>query len=611
MATAQTNARLAWDTVLDLGDDGAPLVARLERALRDAVHAGRVPGGSALPPSRVLAETLGVSRWVVTEVYGQLVAEGFCEARVGSGTRVATGAAAHAVPKHPARAAPVPAGAAVRLDLRPGVPDLRHVPRSAWLRALRDALADAPDADLGAPDPAGHPAARTAVVDYLARARSTCASSDDVVITHGAADGMARLARALRSAGHRAVLVEDPSWGRLRDVARDAGLVPVPVPVDDDGVDVGRLVAAADRTGARAALVTPAHQFPTGAALAPGRRDALVSWARDVDGLVIEDDYDAEFRYDRRPVAALQGHDPGRVALLGSLSKTVSPAFGLGWLVLPQIASSFVMLFTSLPGYIAGVRDTLLLVQRDYGLPVQHALELLEDSEVLMQEIYSLATSAMPQIVATLGSVASNFVAVFTAVASSIYMLSGKGRLLHQLRTVTRAFLPPPAAEQVLRLCHFANLNFTGFYVGKVIDSAIIGVLTFVLMSLLRLDFALLISVFVGITNIIPVFGPFIGAIPSIFILLLVDPVQALIFAVLILFIQQLDGNFIGPKILGQSIGISSLWVLFATLYGLLYEAVAALLRRRGINAEGEPLDGAPPAEAQDTAEDADAALTH
>ena len=244
----------------------------------------------------------------------------------------------------------------------------------------------------------------------------------------------------------------------------------------------------------------------------------------------------------------------------------------------------------------------------------------------------------MPQIVATLGSVASNFVAVFTAVASSIYMLSGKGKLLHQLRTVTRAFLPPPAAEQVLRLCHFANLNFTGFYVGKVIDSAIIGVLTFVLMSLLRLDFALLISVFVGITNIIPVFGPFIGAIPSLFILLLVDPLQALIFAVLILIIQQLDGNFIGPKILGRSIGISSLWVLFAivvggdlfglpgmvigvplfaTLYGLLYEVVAALLRRRGIDAEGEPLDAAcapddaaaPQAAAPDC--DEDAALMH
>jgi len=334
MGSAQTNSVLAWDTVLDLGDDDAPLVARLERAVRDAVHAGRVPGGAALPPSRALAETLGVSRWVVTEVYGQLVAEGFCEARVGSGTRIAAGAAAHATPKHPTSSTAAPAGRA-RLDLAPGVPDLRHVPRAAWLRALRDALTDAPDADLGAPDPAGHPAARAAVVEYLARARSTCAGLDDVLVTHGATDGMTRLARALRSAGHRAVLVEDPSWGRLRDVERDAGLVPVPVPVDGRGVDVDALAAAAARTGARAALVAPAHQFPTGVALAPERRDALVSWARTVDGLVVEDDYDAEFRYDRRPVAALQGHDPGRVALLGSLSKTVSPAFGLGWLVLP------------------------------------------------------------------------------------------------------------------------------------------------------------------------------------------------------------------------------------------------------------------------------------
>ncbi|MFI2102967.1 PLP-dependent aminotransferase family protein [Isoptericola sp. NPDC019693] len=337
MAPAQTNPVLAWDTVLDLGDDDAPLVARLERAVRDAVHAGRVPGGAALPPSRALAETLGVSRWVVTEVYGQLVAEGFCEARVGSGTRIAAGAAAHATPKH-ATSHPTSGATPARrahLDLAPGVPDLRHVPRAAWLRALRDALADTPDAELGAPDPAGHLGARTAVVEYLARARSTCAGPDDVLVTHGATDGMARLARALRSAGHRTLLVEDPSWGRLRDVARDAGLVAVPVPVDGRGVDVDALAAAAARTGARAALVAPAHQFPTGVALAPARRDALVSWARAVDGLVVEDDYDAEFRYDRRPVAALQGHDPGRVALLGSLSKTVSPAFGLGWLVLP------------------------------------------------------------------------------------------------------------------------------------------------------------------------------------------------------------------------------------------------------------------------------------
>ena len=138
----------------------------------------------------------------------------------------------------------------------------------------------------------------------------------------------------------------------------------------------------------------------------------------------------------------------------------------------------------------------------------------------------------------------------------------------HQLRTLAHAFLPEKAADNTLRICHYANVNFTGFFVGKIIDSAIIGVITFVAMTILRLDFALLISVFIGITNIIPVFGPFIGAIPSIFILLLIDPIQAVIFCVLILVIQQLDGNFIGPKILGSSVGISALWILFSIVVG-------------------------------------------
>src|SRR5690606_37110463 len=140
---------------------------------------------------------------------------------------------------------------------------------------------------------------------------------------------------ALVAAGHTHLLVEDPGWSVLRDVAARAGLTPVPVPVDDAGADVDALVAASARTGARAALLTPAHQFPTGAALAPERREAVVAWARAVDGLVVEDDYDAEFRYDRRPVAALQQLDPDRVLLLGSVSKTMSPAFGVGWTVVP------------------------------------------------------------------------------------------------------------------------------------------------------------------------------------------------------------------------------------------------------------------------------------
>lgn len=316
------------------------------------------------------------------------------------------------------------------------------------------------------------------------------------------------------------------------------------------------------------------------------------------------------------------------VAILLSYIVAVLLLALLAWLVVPQIISSIAMLFNSLPDYFEGLQNTLLYLQDSYGLQMQSVLRILDDSEAMMRELYNVAVAAMPQIVTTIGSVASNFVAVFTAVASSIYMLSGKDKLIHQLKTLVHAFLPEPVARNTLRVCHYANENFTGFFVGKIIDSAIIGVLTFVLMSILRLDFALLVSVFVGITNIIPVFGPFIGAIPSIFILLLVDPVQALIFAVLILFIQQLDGNFIGPKILGQSIGISSLWVLFsivvggdlfglvgmvvgvplfATLYGLLQEIVHFLLERRGIDGEGNHLDAAAPAEQTTESETASA----
>ncbi|WP_394553420.1 PLP-dependent aminotransferase family protein [Agromyces sp. MMS24-JH15] len=340
-------AALAWETLLPLGDGPDPLRDRLERSIRDAVHQGLVPPGSALPPSRLLAETLGVSRWVVTEAYGQLVAEGFLEAVVGSGTRVAAHAghrpggpsgATRATPTDPDDAAP-PLRAEYRrprFDLGPGIPDLRHAPRARWVDALRRALDRAPDAELIVLDPLGHPLARTAVAGYLARSRRAVISPDDVVITHGATDGMAAIVAGLRAAGHRSLLVEDPSWGRLRDLAASAGLTPVPVPVDDEGVDVERLVAASARTGARAALVTPAHQFPLGAALSPTRRDAIVRWAHEVDGVLVEDDYDAEFRYDRRPIAALQGLAPDRVVLVGSLSKSVAPALGLGWTVMPE-----------------------------------------------------------------------------------------------------------------------------------------------------------------------------------------------------------------------------------------------------------------------------------
>ena len=330
MAEVQTNP-VAWETLLDLAAFDGPRHVRLELAVRDAVATGRLPAGAALPPSRLLAASLGVSRWVVTEVYGRLAAEGILDARTGSGTRVAARVGVAAARPEPQPVAPQ---RRPRFDLAPGVPDLRHAPRGLWLRAMSEALADTPDAELFRLD-GDVPSARGELAAYLSRARFARAGADAVVVTHGAAAGMRRVARALRSLGHRALLVEDPSWQRMRQVAAAEGLTSVPVPVDDGGIDVAALVEASVRTGARAALVTPAHQFPTGVPLSAERREGLVAWARARDGVVVEDDYDAEFRYDRRPIGALQAMAPDRVVLAGSLSKTATPALGVGWLVLP------------------------------------------------------------------------------------------------------------------------------------------------------------------------------------------------------------------------------------------------------------------------------------
>ncbi|MFC8801583.1 PLP-dependent aminotransferase family protein [Promicromonospora sp. NPDC057138] len=366
MAAGQTNS--ASDVLIALAPGPGALRHRLEEAILEGIASRRLTPGTALPPSRALADALGISRWVVTEAYGHLVGKGILEARTGSATRVAApvpdgaaGTRADVAPGRPGRpgtAAPTrrrpggdrttagarpPSGTGLERapqrathDLAPGVPDLRHVPREAWLRAARDALAEATNQDLGGQPAAGHPAARAAVATHLGRARIVSGPDAAVVLTRGAADGMSRIAAALADAGHTHLLVEDPSWAPLRDVAAAAGLTPVPVPVDDAGISTDGLRASAGRTGARAVLLTPAHQFPLGAVLSDERRAAVVAWAQEVDGLVIEDDYDAEFRYDRRPVPALQGLDPDRVLLLGSTSKTLSPAFGIGWMVVPE-----------------------------------------------------------------------------------------------------------------------------------------------------------------------------------------------------------------------------------------------------------------------------------
>ncbi|MYU37400.1 aminotransferase class I/II-fold pyridoxal phosphate-dependent enzyme [Streptomyces sp. SID8358] len=321
---------LAWATSLDLDrEPGGPLHTVLRRALRSAVVSGRLAAGSVLPPSRTLAADLGCSRWVVTEAYAQLIAEGYLEARSGSGTRVRVGAvpppgAGPARPKEPRPA---------EFDMTPGVPDLRAFPRKRWADAVRDAVAAMGTADLGYPDASGHALLRRELAAYLVRGRAASATPESVVVCGGTQDAVVRLCTALRHEGHTRVAVEDPGWTRLRSAIETVGLEAVPVPVDDGGLQVDRLAALA---GVRAVVVAPAHQFPTGSVLSPPRRAELVDWARRVDGLVVEDDYDAEFRHGRRPVGVVQGMDHDRVALLGSVSKTLAPALRLGWMCAPR-----------------------------------------------------------------------------------------------------------------------------------------------------------------------------------------------------------------------------------------------------------------------------------
>jgi GntR family transcriptional regulator / MocR family aminotransferase len=331
MPDSQTNpltgACRAPGLLIDLGAAPAgPRHARLAHALREAIRGGRLAAGDGLPPSRVLAGELGCSRWVVTEAYAQLAAEGYLEATVGAGTRVRRLAAAPG-PSGPAAAWPA---APALLDLAPGLPDLRAFPVRGWLAALRAAGGQLGSADLGYPDPAGQPRLREVLAGYLNRVRGARAEPACVTVTTGATDAIGRLCAVLRERGGRAVAVEDPGWHRIRQVVAAAGLAAIPVPVDDQGLRADRLD---DR--AAAVIISPAHQFPTGTVLSAPRRAALLAWARTTGGLIIEDDYDAEFRYDRRPVGTVQGAAPPLVALVGSVSKTLSPALGIGWMVTP------------------------------------------------------------------------------------------------------------------------------------------------------------------------------------------------------------------------------------------------------------------------------------
>ncbi|MCZ2822790.1 MULTISPECIES: MocR-like pyridoxine biosynthesis transcription factor PdxR [unclassified Modestobacter] len=310
----------------------------LTAAVRAAVLDGRLAAGDRLPATRTLAGDLGIARGVVVEVYQRLVDEGLVAARTGSGTVVLPRSVAS--PRRPAVATPAgpvrlplptnrPA-AEGEIDLSPGVPDLAAFPRAAWLRAERAVLREASAADLGYGDPRGSARLRSELAGWLGRTRGLRVAPEQLLVVSGVAQALALLAQTLRSRGADTIGVEDPGSRGAREEFAHWGLRPVGVPVDADGL------VLAGMPDVPAVMVTPAHQFPTGVVLSPARRRELLGWARDGGGLVIEDDYDAEHRYDRAPVPALQPSAPEHVAHTGSTSKTLAPGMRLGWLVAPS-----------------------------------------------------------------------------------------------------------------------------------------------------------------------------------------------------------------------------------------------------------------------------------
>jgi GntR family transcriptional regulator/MocR family aminotransferase len=306
----------------------APLREQLERELRAAIRSGRLRSGAKLPPSRVLADELDVSRGVVVEAYSQLVAEGYLVARPGDGTRIADGLAQ----QPPAARAPSAVERRIRYDLRTGLPDVSFFPRRQWQSATASVLREMPDAALLYGSRRGLRQLRVALSDYLGRVRAVVSDPGRVFICAGAAHGMGVLWNTLAQRGAKRVAVEDPAWRAIPETVVHAGLEVVPIGVDEDGLDVAEL----ERADADAVALSPAHQYPTGTVLSPQRRAELIAWARRRGTLIVEDDYDAEYRYDREPLASLQGLAPDCVAYVGTASKTLAPGLRVGWVLVPS-----------------------------------------------------------------------------------------------------------------------------------------------------------------------------------------------------------------------------------------------------------------------------------
>jgi len=304
-----------------------PIHEQMERSLREQIRSGRLRAGERLPSTRGLAATLGVSRGVVTEAYSQLAAEGYL--LISQGAPVTVALTARSATPSPPPPSLLPQHA---YDMRPTVPDLAAFPRDRWLRSLRASLRRSPLSAIGYPDPRGLPELRQALSGYLGRVRGAAADPEHMLICTGFAQGLSMACRAMASLGVQSIAVEDPGWHLSRLVAERSGMGTIPVPVDEQGIVVEALAA----TDASVALVTPAHQFPTGAVLSPSRRAELIEWAEAGERLILEDDYDGELHHGRAAVGALQGLAPERVLYAGSASKRLAPGLRIGWLLTPS-----------------------------------------------------------------------------------------------------------------------------------------------------------------------------------------------------------------------------------------------------------------------------------
>jgi GntR family transcriptional regulator / MocR family aminotransferase len=328
------------------------LGAQIEDQLRRAIRDGALKAGARVPSTRDLARQLRVSRRVVVDAYAQLAAEGYLALRQGARPQVAEMAAAEATEAEEL-APPRPP----RFNFRPSEPDVSTFPRAAWLRSLREALSTLTDADLSYGDPRGVELLRTALADYLGRVRGVVADPTRIVITCGYSQGLGLVCHALAARGAKRIALDVPSNPDQSLIAERAGLERVPIGVDDHGLRVEEL----EHARADAVVVMPAHQHPSGVVLSGERRTALLAWLRRREAIAIEDDYDAEYRYDRAAVGALQGLDADRVVYAGSLSKTLAPALRLGWLVVP-------------PGLLEAVTREKVLADRGSARIDQHAL---------------------------------------------------------------------------------------------------------------------------------------------------------------------------------------------------------------------------------------------